>query len=182
LLAYVRYVHEATGATRPVKRKKSVESRVWLPASPYFWLAVLVFALGLMSKPMLVTLPFVMLLLDYWPLRRVTGDGRQVTEHEKPIGKFSIPTLLLEKWPFFALATASCLVTFIAQQRGHAGILQEPYPNAASFGKCGACLRGLSCQNRLSDQFGGNLSVAQGNSHATGDGVGHDVDCDFLAG
>jgi protein O-mannosyl-transferase len=36
---------------------------------PQFWFALLFFALGLMSKPMLVTLPFVMLLLDYWPLQ-----------------------------------------------------------------------------------------------------------------
>ena len=38
----------------------------------YFWLALIFFALGLMSKPMLVTLPFVMLLLDFWPLQRLS--------------------------------------------------------------------------------------------------------------
>ena len=41
--------------------------------SGYYWLALFFFALGLMSKPMLVTLPFVMLLLDWWPLGRVSS-------------------------------------------------------------------------------------------------------------
>ena len=70
-----------------------------------FWVALIYFALGLMAKPMLVTLPFVLLLLDYWPLRRI------------PV--FKTPAarrLLLEKWPFFLLAILSCLVTFLAQR------------------------------------------------------------------
>ena len=46
-------------------------------------LVLLFFALGLMCKPMLVTLPFVLLLLDYWPLGRVTGDKWQVTGEKK---------------------------------------------------------------------------------------------------
>src|SRR5208283_1040281 len=53
-------------------------SRVTCHVSRYYWLALVFFACGLMSKPMLVTLPFVMLLLDYWPLQRVTGDPWQV--------------------------------------------------------------------------------------------------------
>src|SRR3974377_1569048 len=47
-------------------------SRRLRPASLYFFLALFLFACGLMSKPMVVTLPFVLLLLDYWPLRRFT--------------------------------------------------------------------------------------------------------------
>jgi protein O-mannosyl-transferase len=57
------------------------------------------FALGLMAKPMLVTLPFVLLLLDYWPLRRPVGWR-----------------LLVEKTPLFALSAVSCAVTIWAQQ------------------------------------------------------------------
>jgi tetratricopeptide (TPR) repeat protein len=65
------------------------------------YLAVLfLFALGLMSKPMLVTLPFVLLLLDYWPLHRVPGWRR----------------LILEKVPFLILAIAACVVTVLVQQ------------------------------------------------------------------
>ena len=74
--------------------------------SGFYWLAFWCFALGLMSKPMLVTLPFVLLLLDYWPLQRFSFSA------------FRFPLFLrlaLEKWPFFLLAAASCTVTFLAQ-------------------------------------------------------------------
>ncbi len=69
------------------------------------WFALLFFALGLMSKPMLVTLPFVLLLLDFWPIQRFNGS--------------TIQRLLIEKIPFFLLAAGSCAVTFLAQ-RGEA--------------------------------------------------------------
>jgi len=71
-----------------------------------FWFAVLFLALGLMAKPMLVTLPFILLLLDYWPLRRT--------------GSESTAALLREKTPFFLLAAAACVVTFLAQHHGAA--------------------------------------------------------------
>jgi tetratricopeptide (TPR) repeat protein len=64
------------------------------------------FALGLMAKPMLVTLPLVLLLLDVWPLDRLSRGGARA--------------LIVEKLPFFALAAASSVVTFIVQQRGGA--------------------------------------------------------------
>jgi tetratricopeptide (TPR) repeat protein len=65
LWAYVRYVQKST-----VPAAASTFQRFTLHASRFYWLAVVCFALGLMSKPMLVTLPFVLLLLDYWPLNR----------------------------------------------------------------------------------------------------------------
>ncbi len=72
---------------------------------PWSWgrygLVVLLFAMGLMCKPMLVTLPVVLLLLDYWPLQRV--------EPRKLSG------LVLEKLPLLALSAASCVVTLFAQ-------------------------------------------------------------------
>jgi tetratricopeptide (TPR) repeat protein len=81
------------------------------PGQPFafsraYWLAWVAFVLGLMSKPMLVSWPFVLLLLDYWPLGRV-----------KPgcVGR-----LLLEKIPFFAVAAAAGIVTWLVQQRGGA--------------------------------------------------------------
>jgi tetratricopeptide (TPR) repeat protein len=64
-------------------------------------------ALGLMSKPMLVTLPFVLLLLDYWPLGRAgIGDSGLVGRWRR---------LAVEKVPFFALSAASCVITYFAQ-------------------------------------------------------------------
>lgn len=73
--------------------------------------AFVCFLLGLLSKPMLVTLPFLLLLLDVWPLQRISlrrDAGRDWA------------ALLWEKWPFFALGFAFCLVTFWAQKKGGA--------------------------------------------------------------
>jgi Flp pilus assembly protein TadD len=67
-----------------------------------------------MSKPMLVTLPFVLLLLDYWPLERFSLKG------EKAGSKYSLSRLLLEKVPLFAMVAASCIVSFIVQEKGGA--------------------------------------------------------------
>jgi tetratricopeptide (TPR) repeat protein len=73
---------------------------------PWSWwrygLVVLLFAMGLMCKPMLVTLPLVLLLLDYWPLQRMET------------GKFS--GLVVEKLPLLALSAAACVATVLAQQ------------------------------------------------------------------
>jgi tetratricopeptide (TPR) repeat protein len=69
-------------------------------------LAEVFLVLSLMSKPMLVTLPFVFLLLDYWPLRRLEGLGPR--------------RLVLEKIPLFLLSAASSVVTVVAQQSGGA--------------------------------------------------------------
>ncbi|MBI3939993.1 MAG: tetratricopeptide repeat protein [Acidobacteria bacterium] len=85
------------------------------PQTGNYLLVGLCLALGLMSKPMLVTLPFVLLLLDYWPLRRLAAEN----------GKRANPgaaarRLILEKLPFFALALASSVVTFFAQRAGGA--------------------------------------------------------------
>ena len=67
---------------------------------------VLLFALGLMAKPMLVTLPFVLLLLDYWPLGRI---GLPVRQGIRPW------RLVVEKLPLLALTAASCVATPLAQ-------------------------------------------------------------------
>lgn len=90
------------------------------PSPGRFTLVLVFFALGLMCKPTLVTVPFVLLLLDYWPLRRVAGSsanrGATVTE--------SIQELLVEKIPFFVLSAASCVATLMAQKETIMGIRQ----------------------------------------------------------
>jgi len=65
----------------------------------------LLFTLGLMCKPMLVTLPFLLLLIDYWPLGRVERVTSRPFLH-----------LIWEKWPLFLLSLASCIITFQVQQ------------------------------------------------------------------
>src|SRR5436309_5422735 len=94
LIAYVRY------AEAPSLRR-------------YAWTAITL-ALGLLTKPMLVTWPFVMLLLDYWPLHRLL----QSTSRKNFL--VSIVPLLREKSPLFALVTASAVITFVAQSHGGA--------------------------------------------------------------
>ena len=111
LLAYARYVAES--------KIKNQKSKMWL-----IWTVVL-FASGLMAKPMLVTLPFVMLLLDVWPLQRVENSGWR-SFFTKPFGK-----LAFEKWPLFLLAAASCVVTFFAQKTGGAVVGMEHLPFGA---------------------------------------------------
>jgi protein O-mannosyl-transferase len=80
------------------------------PNSGGYWLALFFFTLGLLSKPMLVTLPFVLLLLDYWPLNRFPPATAAF--------RLSPPKQLLwEKMPFFLLSTAFCLATVVAQDQ-----------------------------------------------------------------
>jgi hypothetical protein len=83
-------------------------SKVQSPKSKVFYvLALFLFACGLMSKPMVVTLPFVLLLLDFWPLGRFTIHDSRFT---------ILSRLVLEKLPFFALTAASCIITFMVQR------------------------------------------------------------------
>jgi Flp pilus assembly protein TadD len=86
--------------------------------SRYAPVAVL-FALGLMSKPMLVTLPFTLLLLDYWPLRRLGYDTGKSRSKWLPV---------YEKIPLFLLSAASSVVTYIVQQRTGAVVTAEDLP------------------------------------------------------
>ena len=81
------------------------------PGKINYSLVMLVFALGLMTKPMLVTLPLVLLLLDYWPLKRF-----ELVKADRP--RFFL--LALEKIPLICLAVASSVVTFLVQKAGGA--------------------------------------------------------------
>jgi tetratricopeptide (TPR) repeat protein len=85
------------------------------PWSPMrYGVVMLLFALGLMSKPMLVTLPFVLLLLDYWPLNRLQGDDAAQSVFR--LGGMQIPRrVILEKLPLLGLVAASCAATIFAQ-------------------------------------------------------------------
>jgi tetratricopeptide (TPR) repeat protein len=110
LLAYARYTE------CKIKNEKGKNT--------YYGVALLCFALGLMSKPMLVTWPFVMLLLDFWPLQRVrsaacgmgNGWGKEWAR------------LVREKIPFFALTAVSCVVTFTVQQSAGAVATADAVP------------------------------------------------------
>src|SRR5205807_3996957 len=109
LSAYVRYARQPSVAR-------------------YIMMSIL-FACGLMSKPMLVTLPLVLLVLDYWPLGRgwgmeISGERSEVRRERSVVsGQWSVVSrrwsvvrgLVVEKIPLFALSTASCLATLLVQ-------------------------------------------------------------------
>lgn len=86
------------------------------PKKKYYVLLIILFILGLMAKPMIVTLPFVLLLLDFWPLSRF-----QYMLHKQQIPIFKVIVCLVrEKIPLFILSAASSLITFFVQQHGGA--------------------------------------------------------------
>ncbi len=76
-------------------------------------LALVFCALGLMSKPMLVTLPCVLLLMDVWPMRRLSLDA-------KTLRPAALLPFVVEKIPFFLFSAVSCVLTVVAQSRGGA--------------------------------------------------------------
>jgi len=116
--AYVRYAEQSEGGTQKAESSHTpYASRITQHASCYYGLALFFFALGLMCKPMLVTLPFVLLLLDYWPLRRLSFPPlhHSITPPPQP----STPPLLrllLEKLPFAVLSLAVGALAVWAQQ------------------------------------------------------------------
>jgi Flp pilus assembly protein TadD len=106
LLAYVKYVESC--------RVPDSKSKVW------YGTALVMFVLGLMSKAMLVTLPCVLLLLDWWPLERFKSSRARL--------------LIIEKIPFLVLAAAASVVTFVVQKQGGAVMSLESLPLGARVG------------------------------------------------
>jgi len=104
LLAYAQYVSVAISTQDSSRFRKR-----------FYWLTFVCFALALMSKPMAVSTPLLMLLLDIWPFQRL---GRMPVRH-----------LLIEKIPFFILAAVFCLLTFQ---------IQESHAAVVSFDRLGA--------------------------------------------
>lgn len=88
-------------------------------SSLYCALTIVIFALGLMSKPMVVTFPLALLLLDYWPFERFA------TGHT---GARRFLRLVFEKWPLFLLSIASAGVTYLVQQHGGAMEAKNYFP------------------------------------------------------
>lgn len=81
--------------------------------------AILLFILGLLAKPMLVTLPFILLLLDYWPLNRFT-----LASDKRPV----LYRIIIEKIPFFAVSAISSIVAFLTQKTGSGVVDIETIP------------------------------------------------------
>ena len=115
MFAYIRFAKEVAKeniANAEIGTKAEIETEgdpsevstsPLLAISPSYLLVIALFALGLMAKPMLVTLPFVLLLMDYWPLERLKSLK-------------DLPALLIEKIPFFVLSAISAYLTILAQR------------------------------------------------------------------
>jgi Flp pilus assembly protein TadD len=83
-------------------------------------------ALGLLSKPMLVTVPFVLLLLDYWPLRRFSFAPRGDTTHAPHAPVAPVRWLVAEKIPLLALAAISSVITYLVQEGARGSLARLP--------------------------------------------------------
>jgi tetratricopeptide (TPR) repeat protein len=120
--------------SRPTPSVSRITDHAPHPAYPcsWYWTAVAMYACGLMSKPMLVTLPFVLLLLDYWPLGRMQNAECRMQNHASRftfhVSRLTSLPLLVEKLPFFALAAASSVVTLLVQQRAGAVAAADALP------------------------------------------------------
>jgi protein O-mannosyl-transferase len=115
LLAYVSYVKK--------------------PSLAKYGLVFSSFLLGLLAKPMLLTLPFTLLLLDYWPLRRWQPSGLEIADQQegKRAGEtLSLKQLIWEKLPLFALVPVFSLITFSAQMHANAVAAVSPGQRAAN--------------------------------------------------
>ncbi len=127
LWAYARYAQGKSAAGAPRGAATGLRR---ISGKSSYWMAWLFFALGLLAKPMLVTLPFLLVLLDYWPLQRTSDripGSREPSILIRRIG---------EKWPFLVLSAGSCVITFLAQREKSVATLAEiPF--------------GLRCDNAL---------------------------------
>ncbi len=124
LLSYARYVELLHS-----NRDSPAAARAQSPWA-FYGLSLFFFGCGLMSKPMLVTLPCLLLLLDFWPLQRFSPvtllSSRSLAKADQRV--------LLEKIPYFLLTAAASAVTYVVQKNGEAVIPLSVIPMDARIG------------------------------------------------
>ena len=113
------------------------------PRTSRYVVVAALFALGLMAKPQVITLPFVLLLWDYWPLRRMAIAGHEAafdTTDDAPPPQRSLSWLIGEKLPLLALCGASAFVTMHAQQAaGAMHTVKNSFPLSIRLGNAIVC-------------------------------------------
>jgi protein O-mannosyl-transferase len=155
LMAYVRYAKGSGEKAESRKQKAESGSRKqevrgrWsfshLSASFFYVLSVGLYACGLLSKPTIVTWPFVMLLLDYWPLKRMqnaaAGDTLHATRSTPPVSRFTFHALrstllplLVEKIPFFVGMAIICAMASVGHELSRSFTWGGNHPLGARLG------------------------------------------------
>ena len=125
LLAYHRFVKKHDDATTSPAENGGIQSTfARMCTAEYLWVVVF-FALGLMSKPMLVTVPCVLLLLDFWPLKRIAAAKCQASPDVKA---HSFASLLIEKAPLFVFSAISSVITILAHQKLQIVVASQQVP------------------------------------------------------
>lgn len=119
LLTYTSYARSVTRARPAMGNEPAVTRTVFRPSFFFYGLTLFWLACGLMSKPMVVTLPFVLLLVDFWPLGRIGNPE---------LGTRNFKRVLLEKLPFIVLVIADCALSLYAQKGGGATWSSEALP------------------------------------------------------
>ncbi len=113
------------------------------PRTSRYVVVAALFALGLMAKPQVITLPFVLLLWDYWPLRRMAIAGDQAAfdaPNDAPLPQRSLSWLIGEKLPLLALCGASAFITMEAQQAaGAMHTVKNSFPLSIRLGNAIVC-------------------------------------------
>ena len=170
LWAYTRYAQGRSRVEWRVECRQRQSGPRHSTLDARLWLVLLFFALGLMCKPMLVTLPLVLLLLDYWPLNRfapptpfqaIPGNGDSSKNH-------SIPwRLIVEKVPLLALTGAACVATMVAQK----DIIVRRAPRFANR-QCSGVLYHLPAPDVLPGGAGGFIPVSAKRSSRVGNHAG----------
>jgi tetratricopeptide (TPR) repeat protein len=130
ILAYATYAKAKNFEARdePAKIKANI------PAVAFYWLSLCLFAVGLMAKPMLVTTPLLLLILDWWPLRRLNTADYAGTPKSNAGGTpcaRTMPRLIFEKLPFAALSAVSATITIVGHQHLGALASDEHLPMSA---------------------------------------------------
>jgi protein O-mannosyl-transferase len=124
------------------------------PSARRYILTLAAFSLGLMAKPMLVSVPLLLLLFDYWPYGRIGRGGVEAAGGGAVAPPVAVGRLVLEKVPFAVIALASCIVTLYAQTQGRAVAPVTTFPLAARLSNAlvgyGTYLAKTICPARLS--------------------------------
>jgi tetratricopeptide (TPR) repeat protein len=102
------------------------------PSIVRYVMVVVLFTAGLLSKPMLVSAPVILLLLDYWPLHRLRSktpeaNVRETKEWKTRTQSLGVSRLIVEKIPLFVLSAGSCAITFAVQKRASGAIPPLPF-------------------------------------------------------